>query len=92
MVCLPNRPHSCTANNTMDTLTLGVGGGASGFHDEAGQGPSGARSFASLMDGGVGPAAQAARPRRSSDATRRRIVSAVMFIAGGNDLSHIRRK
>ena len=37
----------------MDVLALAVGGGASGCHDEAGQGPSGAKVTADL-GGGVG--------------------------------------
>jgi hypothetical protein len=51
----------------METLALAVGGGASGFHDEPAQGPSGGRSAALFtVGGGVGrgAAVQAAIGKR----------------------------
>src|SRR6202022_654790 len=58
MSCWPKRAHSPTASSTIEVLALAVGGGASGFHDEAGQGPSGG-SPAALVTAGLGAGAQA---------------------------------
>src|SRR4029077_988608 len=70
MTCLPKRAHSPTASSTIEVLALSVGGGASGFHDDAGQGPSGGNP-AALLTAGVGTDVQAlARRRRTRDRLR----------------------
>jgi hypothetical protein len=51
-------------------LWLAVGGGASGFHDEVGQGPSGGSS-AALLTAGLGAGAQAVARRARTRITRR---------------------
>src|SRR5260370_36807339 len=70
MTCWPKRAHSPTASSTIEVFALAVGGGASGFHDEAGQGPSGA-SPAALVMAGLGADVQAATRRTSTRVMRR---------------------
>ena len=70
MTCRPKRAHSPTASSTIEVLALAVGGGASGFHDETGQGPSGG-SPAALLTVGLGADVQAAARRTRTRIARR---------------------
>src|SRR4249919_1811604 len=70
MTCRPKRPHSPTASSTIEVLALAVGGGASGCHDEAGQGPSGG-SPAALLTAGLGADVQAAAATKARRMKRR---------------------
>src|SRR5882672_7377960 len=72
MICFPKRAHSPTASSTIEVLALAVGGGASGFHDETGQGPSGGSPAALLGWGwGLGAGAQPAASRTRTRIMRR---------------------
>src|SRR5882762_7266369 len=70
MICLPKRAHSPTVSSTIEVLALAVGGGASGFHDETGQGPSGG-SPAALLTAGFGADVQAAAVKKARRMKRR---------------------
>src|SRR5260370_35523981 len=70
MTCWPKRAHSPTASSNIEAFALAVGGGALGFHDEAGQGPSGG-SPAALVMAGLGADVQAATRRTSTKIMRR---------------------